>query len=252
VLDIGEFFETFGKTFHLAALVFGQVALFENLGGGVIAFEAKVEVADRVFGLLIHCGVGIGGCFREAVQSRVEHLDASLRTGHDATQERQRGPVLDSFLSFASGIGNEKLAGEIEDVAEEIVVFAREIIRPLEGVAHGEVGVFVHPFFNVGAFPLDEVTGEVTALDVRCAGKIEEFEIGLEQAEQRLKFFGFAAVRSGRKHDQVLTLFGCYPADKMVTLLLRSGCSGRAGASVSFIDDHEFGALLDEDVATNV
>ena len=67
-----------------------------------------------------------------------------------------------------------------------------------------------------------------------------------------MKLFGLAAVRSGRKHDQVLARFGCYSADKVVTLLLRGGRSGRSGASVGFIDDDEFGTLFDEDVATNV
>jgi hypothetical protein len=50
----------------------------------------------------------------------------------------------------------------------------------------------------------------------------------------------------------VLARFGCYSADKVVTLLLRGGRSGRSGASVGFIDDDEFGTLFDEDVATNV
>ena len=183
VLDIAKLFETFGKSFHLAALVFGQVTLFKNLGGRIVAFGAIVSVTDRVFGVFTRCDVGIGGSFREAVQPRIEHFDSRFGTRHDATQERQRSPVLDSFLSFAGGIGNDKLAGEIEDVAEEVVVFAREIIWPLEGVARGEVGVLVHPLFNIGAFALDEVTSEVAALGLRCAGKVEQFEFGLQEAE---------------------------------------------------------------------
>ena len=96
------------------------------------------------------------------------------------------------------------------------------------------------------------MAGQVAALGLGRAGKIERFEFGFEQAEQRLEFFGLAAVRGRREHDQVLTGFGGDPADEVVALLLRGGGSGGARAGVGFIDDDEFGALLDEDVAADV
>ena len=96
------------------------------------------------------------------------------------------------------------------------------------------------------------MASEVAALGLGRAGQIEGFEFGIEQAEQRLEFFGLAAVRGRREHDQVLTGFGGYPADEVVALLLRGGSSGGARAGVGFIDDDEFGALLDEDVAADV
>ena len=126
VLDGAEFFEPLGEGFQLTALVFGPVALFEDLGGGVVAFEAVVEVADGVFGFggFTDCRVGIRRCFGEAVQPGVQHLHAGVGAGHDAAQEGEGGPVLDALLSFAGGIGNDELAGEVDDVAEEVGVLA--------------------------------------------------------------------------------------------------------------------------------
>src|ERR1019366_7223425 len=96
------------------------------------------------------------------------------------------------------------------------------------------------------------MAAQVAALGLGRAGEVERFEFGFEQAEQRLEFFGLAAVRSRREHDQMLTGFGGYPADEVVALLLRGGSSGGARAGVGFIDDNEFGALLHEDVAADV
>ena len=59
-------------------------------------------------------------------------------------------------------------------------------------------------------------------------------------------------MRSGREQDQVLSGFGGYAADQVVALLLRGGGAGGPGAGVGLIDDHQFGALLDEDVAADV
>ena len=48
VADVTELGELFGEMAQLTALVVGPVALFDNLGGGVVALEAEVEVADGV------------------------------------------------------------------------------------------------------------------------------------------------------------------------------------------------------------
>ena len=77
--------EAFGESVHLSPLVIGKIAKFQDLSGSVVAFEAIVEVADRVFCALvrrlIHLRVGVS--FGKAINPRVEHLDAGFRAGHD-------------------------------------------------------------------------------------------------------------------------------------------------------------------------
>src|SRR4051812_689172 len=61
VLHVAKLLKTFGESLQLAALVFGPVSLFEDLRGGIVAFEAVVKVADGVFGfgVLENCCIGI-------------------------------------------------------------------------------------------------------------------------------------------------------------------------------------------------
>ena len=50
----------------------------------------------------------------------------------------------------------------------------------------------------------------------------------------------------------MLTRLGRDPADEVIALLLGSGGPGGPRACVRFVDDHQLGALLDEDVAPDV
>ena len=55
-----------------------------------------------------------------------------------------------------------------------------------------------------------------------------------------------------RQQKQMLLWFSREPTDQMVALLLCLRCSGRTGARMRFIDDHQFRALFDEDIAPYV
>ena len=218
--DIAKVLETFGESVHLSALVFRQIAKFQDLSRRVVAFEAIVEVANRVFCALVCRLFNIAVSFGKAINPRVEHFDAGFRTRHDAAQKGERRPILHSLLSGASRVGHHEFAGEFQDVAEKGRVFAGEVIRPLECVAQREVRILIHPLCDVRSLALNEVTSEIATLRLRCVRKVEEFEFGSQQAKDRLKFFRLSTVWGCCKHHQVLTWLCGDTADEMVALLL--------------------------------
>ena len=94
LLDIAELFEPLGEGFQLTALVFGPVALFEDLSRGVVAFEAVVEVADGVFGFggFADCCVGIRRSASARRSSRVLSI-LTPASGLDMTPRRRARAV---------------------------------------------------------------------------------------------------------------------------------------------------------------
>ena len=107
LLDIAQCGKLLREIAQPPPLVIGPVVALDDLRRRIVALETKFSVADGIrFGLA--CAVGSrrivarrGG---QILQTRVQHFDACRRTGHDAAQEGECGPVLDALLLAASGI----------------------------------------------------------------------------------------------------------------------------------------------------
>src|SRR5262249_18703209 len=127
-----------------------------------------------------------------------------------------------------------------------------EIVGPLEGCALGERRVLTHPFFAVSTFALDEEAGQGAALRLGGAGQVAGLEIWVQQPEQGMELRRLAPSRRAGQQAELLPGLPGDGTDEVVALLLAGGSSGRAGAGVGFVYDHQFWALLNEHLTAGV
>jgi len=149
-------------------------------------------------------------------------------------------------------VGRNEPTSEVEDLREERRVVSREGIAHLEGLTGGKRRLLTEPLCDIGALPLDEVAGEFPALGGRGLREIELLIVVAQEPKQRLELLGLARVRGCREQDEVLFRLRREATQEVIALLLARRRTGRAGTGVGFIDNHQLGSLLDEQIAAPV
>ena len=131
-------------------------------------------------GILVAFRDGVVGAAIEAV---AQHLCPGRRTGHNAAQQAERGPVVDALFAFGCAIGGDELACEVERIVEELAIGRAQLVGNFARVAMREGRVFAHPFQHVTAAALDEMASEQLALLGGRGGHVERLEFRVQQAE---------------------------------------------------------------------
>jgi hypothetical protein len=103
--------------------------------------------------------------------------------------------------------------------------------------------------FNVCAFPLNEVSGQLApVLFLRRASKVlwQVIEIRIEQRQERTERGVLATMRRSRHQNHVLVWLGGQFLDKPVPLMTDTTALLAPGAGEGFIDDDQFRAGPEE------
>ena len=169
------------------------------------------------------------------------------RTRPAASKQRQRSPEVEALPLLVTGARLDDLGAVVEDVVEERLPGAAELVRQFLRLAARE-DVAVSPLGEVGTPPLDEVVREALA-EPRAFGARDlgqTLEVAGEQAEQPVEGSVIAAVRRRGEHDEVPRRVVGQSPEQLVPLM--PALAGRS-ARVRLVDDHEVGARLEEVVA---
>ena len=161
-----------------------------------------------------------------------------------AAQQRQRPPEVETLSLLVTGVRLDDLGAVVEDIVEERLPGAAELVGELLGLSARE-DVAIVPLREVGPPSLDEVVREAFAetLALPAGGLRQALEVRGKQAEQPVEGSVVAAVRSGGEHDEVSRRAGGQAPKQLVPLM--PALAGR-GARVGLVDDHEVGARLEE------
>ena len=115
-------------------------------------------------------------------------------------------------MQYAAGSVSYGFAGVVEHLLEESLVGGAEFVVRFRVQTFGKGRIALKKMSQVSAAALDEMRGEVTAVNcfVRATQVIRQvFEIGREQRQQGTKRALIAAVRrGGDKHKMALRFFG--------------------------------------------
>ena len=126
----------------------------------------------------------------------LQHHHAGGGAGHDASQKAEGGPVVNA-AGLAIKLAGYQAAGKLIEIVEESGVAETEIVVHLACLALRERRIAIRPFAHVTPTTLDVMAGEGFPLALGGCCRIQIGEFRIEEAEQRLEFFGFSAVRSG-------------------------------------------------------
>ena len=164
-----------------------------------------------------------------------------------APQQRQRPPEVETLPLLVTGVRLDDLGAVVEDIVEERLPGAAELVGELLRLSARE-DVAIVPLRDVGPPSLDEVVREAFAetLALPAGGFRQALEVRGKQAEQPVEGSVVAAVRSGGEHDEVSRCAGRQAPKQLVPLM--PALAGR-GARVGLVDDHEVGARLEEVVS---
>ena len=211
-------------------------------GGVVVVALVEDGAAARLVHVALAPGLVGGG---PAAQGG--HRGRGAR--RDAAQQRERRPVAHPLPAPpAAGLAHV-LAGEREDVVEELAVDGAERVRGLLVPALGERGVGFEVAADVAAAALDEVAGQPAA-DAFAAGPVEVRrqvgEVFVEQTEERAERLVVPAVRRRRHQHEMPLRGGSEAAQEIVTLLAPAARAGGGRAAVGLVHDHELRALAGE------
>ena len=242
----GRVGDGFGEAREVAE--FAAVGLRHGLFGGFDRGRGLAVVGLFVAGLenvLAEIGFLLG--LRQGAVAAVQGGDSRRRAGHDAAEQRERGPVADALLALAQRLaGADQLGAELVGFLEEAAVGIGQAVMLVGGDTLGEA-VFGFPvFFDVLARALDEVAGQLDALRFGEGGYFVAGELGPEQGEQGAEGFGNAAVGGGREKDKVAGGRGREVLQKVVPLLLVGVGAGGGRGAVRLVHDDEVRAVLDE------
>ena len=96
------------------------------------------------------------------------------------------------------------------------------------------------------------MAGEFPALGGRGLREIELLIVTAQEPKQRLELLGLTRVRGCREQDEVLFRLRREATQEVVALLLARRRTGRTSTGVGFIDNHQLGSLLDEQIAATI
>ncbi len=101
---------------------------------------------------------------------------------------------------------------------------------------------------DVPAGALDEMPSQLDALRLRERGSLPGAELGREQRQQGAEGSFDAAVRRGRRQDQVPICHRRNGADQLMTLMLALVALGCRRGTVRFVHDDQIRAVEQEQV----
>ena len=162
-------------------------------------------------------------------------------------KERQRSPEVQTLPPLVAAPRLDRLGAVIEDIVEERLPGAAELVRHFLRFAARE-DVAVAPLGDVGTPPLDEVAREAFAKPraLRARDFRQALEVAGEQAQQPVEGSVIAAVRRGGEHHEMPRRAVGQPPEQLVPLM--PAPAGR-NAGVRLVDNHEVGARLEKVVA---
>ncbi len=217
----------------------------------------------RVFatGRRLHvvCDEGVAVTVEDAVEEIFAGLGAGILPGAGAqglhgrggarpgaAQEGQGPPEVEALPALVPGARLHDLGAVVEDVVEERLPGAAELVGDLLRLAAREEAALA-PLREVGAPSLDEVARETGAETgaLRARGVRQPLEVRGEQAEEPVEGAVVAAVRGRGEQDEMPRWAAGQPPDQLVPLM--PAPAGRS-ARMRLVDDHEVGARLEEAV----
>src|SRR5271157_676938 len=148
--------------------------------------------------------------------------------------------------------GLDHLGAEVISLAEEVAIIARKPVGFVAGFAPGEAVLTFPVLLNVAARALDEMLRELDSPRLGERGGVPLAKVLAHQGEERTKRELDSAMRRCGQQDEVLVVLPRDLADQLVALLLALASLRSRGRPMGFIDNHEVGAVEQEEMAVPV